>query len=129
MLTIKNVVRFAVAGAFVAVWSLSSAEQVSARPKFPTMMQGVYPKLEEAHGKDGKVTCTTCHPTTEKKKSARNNFGVAVGKFLEKKNETDADKLKEALKKAEKEASATEGKTFGDLLSAGEMPGTDKKAN
>ena len=48
---------------------------------------------------------------------------------MSKKNETDAAKLKEALETAAKEKSATDGKTFGDLIEALELPGTDEKAN
>lgn len=129
MLTMKNVVRLVFAGAIMMAFVLSSGSHAVARPKFPGIITGMYPDLAKKHGKDGKLTCAVCHPTTETKKSARNNYGVAVGKGLTKKNETDEAKIKEAIKAAEKEASATEGKTFGALIEAGDLPGTDEKAN
>ncbi|MCA9066713.1 MAG: hypothetical protein KDA96_26780 [Planctomycetaceae bacterium] len=126
MLNLKNVVRFGVAALVLAAFVVSS-EQASARPKFAAAATELYPDLAKKHGMNGKLTCAMCHPEKDKKK--RNNYGAAVGKHLTKKNEGDADKIKEALTKAEGEKSATEGKTFGDLIKAGELPGTNDAAN
>lgn len=128
MLTMKSVVRAAMAGAMMLALVISTSGEAVARPKFLPVFSAMYPKVVEKHGVDGKLKCSVCHPTTSDKKSVRNNYGAAVGKGLGKKNETDEAKIKEALTKAEKEKSGTEGKTFGDLLSAGEMPGTDEPA-
>ena len=97
-----------------------------ARPKYLNVANGLYPDLAKKHGTDGKLTCALCHP--EKDKKIRNNYAAATGSKLEKKNETDEAKIKDALTKAEGEKSATEGKTFGDLIKAGELPGTAEAA-
>ena len=121
----KTVGRFAVVGVcLLAIVAVSN--NAFARPKYGAVMSATYPELTEKHGKDGKLACSVCHPTKSKKE--RNNYGAAVAKGLEKKNESDEAKIKEALKKAEKEKSATEGKTFGDLIEAGELPGTSEVA-
>lgn len=125
MLTMSNVGRTVLAGAVVLSLVLSSGS-VSARPKYLGAANAAYPDLAKKHGTDGKLTCAICHP--EKEKKIRNNYGAAFGKHLEKKNETDETKLKDALKATEKDKSATEGKTFGDLISAGELPGTNEAA-
>jgi hypothetical protein len=78
------------------------------------------------------VKCNVCHMGKEKKD--RNEYGKAVSKFLKKADfsgETkkydnvkgdDAQKaLAEGLKSAEAEKSSS-GKTFGELLKAGELP-------
>lgn len=127
MLTVKNTVRVVCSLALVAALVISSGSNAIARPKYKDAMSTLYPKLAEKHGKNGKLSCAVCHPGKSKKD--RNNYGVAVGNALSKKNETDAAKLKEALETAAKEKSATEGKTFGDLIEALELPGTDEKAN
>ncbi len=131
MRSLKTLGRLVIAGTCVFSILALTSEEASARPKYAAVMTKTYPDLAKKHGGDnGKLSCTVCHPKDAKeKKKARNNYGVAVGKNLGKKNQTDEDKIKEALTKAEKEKSATEGKTFGDLIKAGELPGDDKKAN
>ncbi len=126
MLTVKNCVRVAVAGVLAASMFVVTGNQAVARPKYKDAINDKYPDLAKKHGTDGKLTCAVCHPVTDKKK--RNNYGSALAGKLEKKNETDMDKIKEALTKTEGEKSKTEveGKTqtFGDLITAGELPGT-----
>ena len=124
MRSLKNLGRFLIAGACVFAMFLAFGESASARPKYQAVMSKTYEDLTKKHGKDGKLSCAVCHPTKSKKE--RNNYGAALGKALEKKNETDEAKIKEALVKTEKEKSATEGKTFGDLIKAGELPGTEE---
>lgn len=127
MLNVKNSVRFLVTcTAVVALFAATGTDAV-ARPKYVAVANATYPALAEKHGTDGKLTCAVCHP--EKDKKIRNNYGKAVGGKLEKKNETDEEKIKEALTKAEAEKSATEGKTYGDLIKAGELPGTSEAAD
>ncbi|MEZ6062739.1 MAG: hypothetical protein R3C19_20535 [Planctomycetaceae bacterium] len=97
-------------------------------------MSKLYPELAEKFGKDspnGKLlSCTVCHPMKDnQKKKLRNNYGVAFGEGLEKKNEKDEKKLEEAFTKAAKGKSATKDKTFGDLIKDLELPGTDEPAN
>ncbi|MFN8707906.1 MAG: hypothetical protein ACK526_05155 [Planctomyces sp.] len=126
MLTTLKVGRVVLAGAVILSFVLTSGGSVSARPKYKAAADEAYADLAKAKGTDNKFTCSLCHPVKDKK--VRNNYGAAFGKHLEKKNETDDAKLKEALKATEKDNSATEGKTFGDLITAGELPGTDKAA-
>jgi len=126
MLTVKNSVHLLVAGTLAAAMFVVTGSEALARPKYLNVANATYPDLVKKHGTDGKLTCALCHP--EKDKKIRNNYAAAVGGKLEKKNETDEAKIKEALTKAEGEKSATEGKTFGDLITAGELPGTNEAA-
>ena len=130
MLSVRTIGRFLVAGAVMFTVVALNGSTASARPKYVAVMSAMYPELAAKHGKNDKLTCTVCHPAEDnKKKKLRNNYGVALEKGLAKKNETDEDKIKEAIAKAEKEKSATEGKTFGDLIKELELPGTDEPAN
>jgi len=126
MLTVKNSVRIVVAGAVAVAMFVMTGSEALARPKYANVMNTTYPDLAKKKGTDGKLTCAVCHPKTDKK--VRNNYGAAFGGKLEKKNEGDEAKIKEALTKAEGEKSATEGKTFGDLIKEGELPGTSDAA-
>lgn len=126
MLTMKFVGRVALVGAAILSLVAGADSVAHARPKYKNVLDATYPDLAKKHGTDGKLTCAVCHPDKDKK--IRNNYGVAVGKSLEKKNESDEAKIKDALTKAEGEKSATEGKTFGDLIKAGELPGTNEPA-
>ena len=127
MLTVKNAVRVLCAVLLVAGLAVSTGSNAVARPKYKDAISALYPELTKKHGVDGKLSCAVCHPGKSKKD--RNNYGVAFGDKLEKKNETAEAKITEALKAAAKEKSATDGKTFGDLIDALELPGTDEKAN
>ena len=124
------IVTLALACAFVFIGS----KPVFARAQYKAAFQTANPDLVKKLGKT-KVSCTVCHPTKSKnKKKDRNNFGVAFAKALTskdvggKKNEKDKDKLKKALEAVVKGKSATKGKTFGDLIKDGKMPGVDKAA-
>jgi len=127
MCSVKTLGRFVIAGACLFAIVALTGDSASARPKYQVEMSKAYPDLTKKHGKNGKLSCAVCHPSKSKKK--RNNYGAAVGKNIGKKNQTDLEKIKEAITKAEKEKSATEGKTFGDLIKAGELPGTKDEAN
>jgi hypothetical protein len=126
MSTVKNAVRIAFAGAIALGLFAAVGSQAVARPKYKDVMSAEYAELAKKHGTDGKLTCAVCHPDKDKK--IRNNYGAAFGKALPKKNESDEAKIKEALTKAAGEKSATEGKTFGDLIKANELPGTAEAA-
>jgi hypothetical protein len=127
MRSVKNLGRFVIAGACLFAIVALTGDLASARPKYQAVLSKHYPELTKKHGKNDKLSCAVCHPSKSKKK--RNNYGVAVGKNVGKKNQSDLEKIKEAIVKAEKEKSATEGKSFGDLIKAGELPGTKDEAN
>ena len=129
MLTVKKSVRFVVAGVLAASMFVVTGGEATARPKYKDVLNSTYPDLAKKKGTDGKLTCAVCHPSTDNaKKLKRNNYGLALAGKLEKKNLTDEAKIKEALTKTEGEKSKTEGKTFGDLIKSGELPGTDEEA-
>jgi len=127
MRSLKNLGRLAIAGVCLFAIVILTGHSANARPQYERAMSKVYPEFNKKHANEnGKLSCSICHPT--KKKKERNNYGTAFGKGLEKKNEKDEAKLKAALEKAAKEKSATEGKTFGDLIKEGELPGTEEVA-
>lgn len=110
---------------FVLALSPADAE---ARTKYRTTFKEEYKKVAESN----KITCDVCH-VPKKKKTDRNNYGQAVLKTLKEavgdipdKGVTDVKKIKESLKKAEKEKSKIDGKTFGDLLKEGKLPASEK---
>jgi len=96
----------------VFVSNLNSAQ---ARPQHLKAFKATYPKVVEGN----KVTCAVCHP--KKSKKVRNDYGKALGKNIGKKNEKNAKKIAEALKKTEKNKNK-DGKTFGSILEAGKLP-------
>jgi hypothetical protein len=127
MLNVRNLARISVAGIVAVAVIVLTGTDVSARPKYAKAATAKYPDLVKKHGTNGKLSCAVCHPVKSKKK--RNNYGLALSKHLTKKNESDVDKITAALTKTEADKSATDGKTFGDLIKAGELPGTKKEAN
>ena len=127
MRSVKTLGRIAIAGACLFAIVALTGNSASARPKYQQVMSKAYPELTKKHGKNDKLSCAVCHPSKSKKK--RNNYGVAVGKNVGKKNQSDLELIKKAIVKAEKEKSKTEGKTFGDLIKAGDLPGTKDEAN
>ena len=103
---------------------LSGFQTAEARPQNRTQFLKQYPKVKDEN--PSSMNCLICHepkadsesmPDTKK----RNNYGQALMGVIEK-NERDADKIVEAMKKVEKENSAIKGKTFGDLLKEGKLP-------
>ena len=79
--------------------------------------------------------CNVCHwaEGDKKSKKQKNDFGVALSKLLKKDNykstriAAEPDKVKAEFDAAFKKLMATKnakGKTFGELLKAGELPGT-----
>lgn len=99
---------------FVAIGTLPHAD---ARPKYLKGFIDTYPQVKTA--KD--VKCSVCHGMKNKK--SNNDYGTAL------KDELDAENVKadalivQALKAIEDKPSAVPGKTFGDLLEDGELPG------
>lgn len=105
----------------VATLILASAFMTGAdaRPQYNSAFKAKYTNVTEAKTKK----CGVCH-SDPKKKKVRNNYGTALGKALGKDAKTkDKDKINAALDKAAKEKSHVEGKTFGDLLKDGKLPG------
>jgi phosphoglycerate-specific signal transduction histidine kinase len=99
-----------------------------ARPDYSKHFQEKYKDAKiAAAAKEAK--CTVCHYGNTKKN--RNDFGTALSKTLteegykELKEDKEAlnKKIKEALKAVLKEKSVS-GKTFGELVEAGQLPGT-----
>lgn len=105
--------------AFVGAALLTGSQDAQARPGHLKNFNTTYPAIkvlaEEAK-------CTVCH--FGEKKTNRNDYGKAVGEALGgEKNVKEAEKVEAALKKAEAMKSSTEGKTFGDLIKDGKLPG------
>ena len=130
MFVFKNAGRLATTGALLFTVIVLSSGFAEARPKFPVVFKKTYPDYVKALGEKGeKINCTLCHAKNDdnKKKKFRNNYGWALKKALDhKENEKDADKVKAALKKIEKDKSHVEGKTFGDLMKDGEILHNDE---
>lgn len=102
----------------MAVVCVSLASDVAqARPKYLGEFKAAYSNVAEAE----EAKCGVCHPAQDKK--VKNDYADALGKALDGKNIMDVEKIKAALKKIEGEKSATDGKTFGQLLKDGKLPG------
>ncbi|SMP48883.1 hypothetical protein SAMN06265222_102474 [Neorhodopirellula lusitana] len=81
-----------------------------------------------------KASCNVCHVKGEKKDEARNEYGVAVNKFLKGKDfpkdyikanpEEAKAKILEGFKKAN-ELKSKDGQVFGDKIKKEELPATD----
>jgi hypothetical protein len=99
-----------------------SSSTVEARPKYRVVFQKTYEKVAESN----KITCFACHGKKEDGKTMdkdkRNAYVQALGKAIGKKNESMDDVIEAAMKKIETEKSTEEGKTYGDLLKAGQLP-------
>ncbi len=107
--------------AAVAVCGLGS-NFASARPNYLPEFKTAYPELKEAEN----AKCAICHPGKEKKE--RNNYGKAFGTELGAKNVKDKEALAKAFTAAAAKPSGVEGKTFGDLIKEGKLPGEAPKA-
>src|SRR6478672_7606583 len=102
-------------------------QNASALPPFNKEWVAKY-NAGEKNAAYAEAKCNVCHAGESKK--MKNEYGKAVGKYLTKAkyNEIKEDEaaakkyIAEGLAKAEAEKSAS-GKTYGDLLKAGELPG------
>jgi len=107
----------------------ATAQQAQARLPYLAWWTATYPDVAKKN--DVKtLKCNVCHVGTASKKN-RNEYGKAIAKALApKKNLKKTDENKEifetTLKTVAGQKSATEGKTFGDLLDAGELPSPPK---
>jgi hypothetical protein len=105
---------------------VASSPEAVARPKYNTEFWSMYEK-EIGKLKD-ETKCAACHNGGDDKKK-RNDYGQAMAEALVgdevkgKKNETDVAKIKKALEMIAKKKSGTDGKTFGDLIQEGKLPG------
>ncbi len=108
----------------VAVSLMGNLHLLQARPLYKKMFQEKYPEVVKAQ-ENGRISCTVCH--SKKRKKKRNIYGRALEKLLGAKNVKDKQKILQALTKAEKEKSAVEGKTFGDLLKEKKLPAFGEK--
>ncbi|MFO0918417.1 MAG: hypothetical protein U0872_08890 [Planctomycetaceae bacterium] len=108
--------------AMLATIGLSQAwlPSVEARPGYSEVFQSTYSK--ELSGNEHATKCTVCHYGPVKR--SRNDYGSAVTKALKTRNVRDPAAIRQALHEAAKKPSATEGKSFGDLIKAGQLPGT-----
>lgn len=113
-----------------AILSTTATMPASARPPYLPAFKDLYYEKGPQGFKDAVdgVKCNVCH--LGEKKANRNEYGVALSKILTK---ADFDRLKpvpanlvqfakEAMQKIESEKNA-DGKSFGDLINAGELPG------
>ena len=119
-------------GALALTVCLGSAQ---ARPAYPAIM-GEYYKDNEAIVTKSKPStidrCMLCHDPATKSKKDHNEYGKAFKKNMPKEEfmkltgpdnkEKLAKKVGEALKAAEAEKHAN-GKTFGEIIKAGKLPG------
>jgi hypothetical protein len=120
----------AVLGLVLAGFALVGIDDsAEARPGYPKMFTAQYKNLEE-QAKTAK--CGVCHLGGTNKK-LRNDYGKALAveilKIDKKGNLKDSKKYEEISKKVEKEPSGTPGKTFGDLIKEGKLPGKEEKKN
>ena len=113
----KGLIQGMVVAGVVAGLVIGFSASVEARPNYKKAFETNYEKV----AKDNKVTCNACHKEGTDDKKMRNNYGEALTKNIAK-MEKDEAKIKEAMEKTEKEKSAIEGKTFGDLLKDGKLP-------
>lgn len=95
---------------------------VEARPNYLKVFTEKYEKVKD---KAKTAKCSICHDPKDKK--IRNDYGKKVEEKLGDKKVEDDDKIKDALKKVEKEASKIKDKTYGDLLEAGNLPAAKTK--
>ena len=87
-----------------------------ARKGYNTQFWELYPSMKEHK----ETQCGVCHG---KEKKICNDYGKAVGVALVEVKVSDVAKIKAALEKAAAEKSATDGKTFGELINDGKLPG------
>ena len=95
---------------------LAAGRSADARPPYFKAFIDHYTNVTAA----AQTKCGICHAGDDKK--VRNNYGMAMEAALPGKNCKDEAAIKAALVKIEGEMSAVAGKTFGDLLKAGQLP-------
>lgn len=115
-------------GAFAMSAFLGSAQ---ARPPYAPIV-GEHYKDSEAIAAKAKAAdkCNLCHDAASKSKKDRNEYGKALAKHFGedafKKVKDDKEALAKALNEALKATEAdkhSSGKTFGEVIKAGKLPG------
>jgi hypothetical protein len=96
----------------------SLGHEAEARPPYLKEFIGTYPAVK-SEAESSK--CLVCHYGESKKN--RNDYGKAFGEALGSPNIKEAEKIVAALKKSEAGKSAVDGKTFGQLIADGKLPG------
>ncbi|HWB08264.1 MAG TPA: hypothetical protein VG826_03530 [Pirellulales bacterium] len=109
---------------FAVLLSGISSKDVGARPVYFEAFKEKYASdADSDYGKlVAKTKCAVCHPKSDNKKE-RNAYGMALSKVVTK-NEKNKAKVGEALGKIEEEKSPG-GKTFGELIKDGKLPGEE----
>lgn len=125
MRSLKKLGRQLMVGACMLALTFSTADFAAAQSTYLKQFKALYGDHYK-NSPDVKLTCAVCHPTKSKKD--RNNWGATLGKKLGATKVKDTAKIDAALKDAAKEKSATDGKTFGDLITDGKLPGTSDVA-
>lgn len=121
MQKLPTVRRIAVFGALAAAAMLFSAgDRAQARP---TYLKQFMVKYEALAAQARQAKCNVCHYGKSKKN--RNDWGQAIMNHIGEKNQRDVEKIIEALTNAEKEQKPGTEMTFGDLLKAGKLPGSE----
>ena len=115
----KTVVTCAAAAAAFCLAGLGPGE-AQARAQYNKAFKAMYE--ESFEGQDVSLKCNVCHGKGGKNKKVRSPYAEDMFKVLGAKNVKDADEIKAALEKTAAMDSQTEGKTYGDLLKAGELP-------
>ena len=103
----------------VAVVAVAFSPEAQARPEY--LNKGFTPTYPALKAEIETAKCGVCH--FGEKKTNRNDYGKAFGEALGEPKVKDEEKIKAALKKAEADKSSVEGKTFGDLIKDGKLPG------
>ncbi|QDT66928.1 hypothetical protein [Calycomorphotria hydatis] len=106
--------------AFGALTMFVTPEEAQARPQYLKAFNAKYPALVD-QAKTEK--CGVCHYGKSKKN--KDDYGKAMGSGLTKKNQKDKAEIEAALTAAESMPSSVSGKSFGDLIADGKLPGTD----
>ena len=96
------------------------ASEAEARAQYNKAFKSTYESAFE--GKDVTLKCNVCHGEGGKNKKVLSGYGTALKAELGEKNLKDNDKISAALTATAAKPSETEGKTYGDLLTAGELP-------
>ena len=117
-------------GVFAFAVCLSSAQ---ARPAYPNMVKETYKDQEAIVTKvQAADKCNFCHDPDSKSKKDHNPYGkffkkhMPTDEFMKLKDPADKEKLAkkvaEALKATEADKHAN-GKTFGEVIKSGKLPG------
>ncbi|MEX0714931.1 MAG: hypothetical protein WD066_00010 [Planctomycetaceae bacterium] len=101
---------------------LAGTPAAEARPQYVKEFILKYPDLKPEITKV--KNCGVCHGGENgADKMVRNNYGESLMKLLGEINVKDAATIKTAMDKAADEKSATDGKSFGELIKEGKLPG------